>query len=73
MTTGAMQYQPIMKEDGVSSLKALGLKVCGAFAKALWIERNEGHTCNNYNGDPCDACKQLDIAVQAEADALAKD
>ena len=35
-------YVAIMKEDGVSSLE--GIKLRGAFAKALWLERQAGHT-----------------------------
>jgi hypothetical protein len=45
------------------NLRAIGLKVCAAFAKALHLEREAGHTTP-------EALEQLEEAVLLEQEAL---
>jgi hypothetical protein len=59
-----IKFAAIMKEQGVSDLKAsLGLRVAAAFAKALHMEREAGHTTQ-------EAWDQLLVAIDYEQAAL---
>ena len=53
-------YAGIMKEEGVADLP--NLKCRGAFAKALWLEQQAGHTTP-------EAEAELAKAIEAEAQA----
>ena len=65
MATSTIPYQSIMKEEGVSDLRTVSLKCLGRFAKALYVERQAGHSTP-------EALTLLDEAIQAETEALAK-